>query len=250
MTKPKSLHALAAMVSLVLAVALSGGVAPSATAAGNELLVSTDGVNFSPGSTLSLFTRMGRVVPGDRSTERVWVKNASQVDAVLRIDLVDPRSDDAALAAAFSLSVVPQGGQASPPVTIEAGASNGACTALGGGMTLGPGESLRLDVTASVDAALAEQHGMLGTVGFSLRAVLIESTAAEEVPPGNRCQTLAEPVEPPTQRPGQLPNTGSAALMPLGVVAVAAVMVGVLLGTIGWRRRDPADEDDRESGNA
>lgn len=237
-TKP---HGAAAVAMLALVVTLVAGLAAPAAAAGGELLVSHDGVNFASDSTLSLFSGMGRVVPGDRSTEQVWVKNDSATDAVLRVDLVDPTADDAALAAAFSLSVASPGGTPSPPVSLATGVRNGACTVLGSGLVLGAGETLRLDLTASVDPALDQRHGMLGTVGFRLRGVLVETAAADQVRPGSTCQPTTTPVDPLDPDHERLPNTGSAALLPLGLLAGAAIAVGIGLSLVAWRRREPEE---------
>jgi hypothetical protein len=228
-----------------LLLGLLGSVLP-ATAAGNELLVSRDGVHFSSGSTLPLFTGMGRVVPGDRRSEQIWVKNDSMVDAVLRVDLIDPHTDDAALAAAFSLSVAYTGGQSSPPVTIEVGVRNGSCTVLRDGVVLRPGQDLRLRLTAGVDAALDRRHGQRGTVGFRLRGVLVDAAAAEPVVPGSRCGLPSEPPAPPTD-PGldQLPTTGSGAWLPIGLVGGASIVAGIIFCALAWRRHSH-DEATRE----
>lgn len=227
-----------AAVSL-LAVALLGGAAVPAAAAGGQLLVSRDGVQFTPDSTLPLFDRMGRVVPGDQSTEQLWVKNDSTADAVLRIDLVGPRTDSPALAAAFSLNTRQPGRPASAPVTIETGVRNGHCTVLADGVVLRPGQHLRLRLTAAVDPALDERHGVLGTVRFRLRGLLTEATAARPARPGSVCQEPPSPGDPVAPGPDHLPSTGSGALLPVGLVGVAAIVAGTVIGILAWRRRTP-----------
>lgn len=233
--------AIAAASSLLLALAPLGGTAAPA-AAGNGLLVSTNGVDFTSDSTLPLFTRMGKVVPGDRSTRRIWLKNDSRVDAVLRVDLIDPSTDDAALASAFSLSVARRGAPPAP-VTIADGVRNGACTVLRGGIALAPGESVRLDLTAGVASALSGRRGMRGSVRFRLRGVLVETAAAERAGPGDRCpEPSANPVRPPVPPPGSLPTTGPGAPLPLGLLGAAAIATGIVFCALAWRRREPAEE--------
>lgn len=228
--------AIAAASSLLLALAPLGGTA--APAAGNGLLVSTNGVDFTSNNTLPLFTRMGKVVPGDRSTRRIWLKNDSRVDAVLRVDLIDPSADDAALASAFSLSVARRDAPAAP-VTIADGVRNGACTVLRGGIALAPGENVRLDLTAGVASALSGRRGMRGSVRFRLRGVLVETAAAERAGPGDRCpEPSAHPVQPP---PGNLPTTGPGAPLPLGLLGAAAIATGIVFCALAWRRRAPAE---------
>ncbi|MFT4294499.1 MAG: hypothetical protein QM582_03700 [Micropruina sp.] len=247
---PRTKPVRAVAVGSLLAFALIGGPIVPASAARNELLVSRDGTHFTSGSTLPLFTRVGRVVPGDRNTERVWVKNNSTVDAVLRVDLIDPYTDDPALASAFSLRLAQSGRQESAPVTIETGIRNGTCTVLGGGTVLRPGQDLRLELTAGVDPALDKQHGMLGTVGFRLRGVLTETAAAAPAVPGSRCQEPSEPPGQPTAPGGDtLPTTGSGALLPIGLFGAASVVAGIIFCALAWRRRDttlkpPGSDDD------
>ena len=209
-----------------------------ALAANDRLLVSSDGVNFVPNSTFPLFTSMGKVVPGDRQTEHVWVMNNSSSAALLRVDMVDPSADDAYLAAAFSLNVFPEGGTRSASVTIAQGIDNGACTVLDAGIRLGAGERLRLDLTADIDAALAAQQGTLGTVEFQLRGMLTEAIAGEHGAPGSKCIAPA-----PDVPSGDLTNTGVSSPRLLEAIAAAAVLAGTAFGLLAWlrRRRDETE---------
>lgn len=224
----------AAVAIPLLVGALGVPFATPASAATGDLLVSDDGVTFTPDSTLSLFTSMGRMVPGDRSTEHVWVRNGSDADAVLRVDLIDPTTDDDALADAFSLSVVTRDAPASAPVTIQTGLDNGNCTVLDDGIAVGAGHTVRIDLTAAVDPALDGQRGMLGAVGFRLRALLIETAAAGHERPGSACPEL--PVRPPAPGGGDLATTGPGPLLPLWLFAGSATMAGAVLYAVARRR--------------
>ncbi|MFT3970351.1 MAG: hypothetical protein QM695_08725 [Micropruina sp.] len=233
-------RAAATLASSLLTLAGFSSATLPAAAAGDRLLVSRDGVHFTPDSTLPLFDRMGRVVPGDQSTEQVWVKNDSTVDAVLRIDLVGPRTDSPALGAAFWLSTRQPGRPAFVPVTIETGVRNGECTVLADGIALRPRQQLRLRLTAGVDRRLSERRGMLGTVRFRLRGVLTEAAGATPVVPGSACQQPpASSPDPTAPGPDQLPQTGPGALLPVGLIGAVAIVAGTLVSVIGWRRRRP-----------
>ncbi|MFT4134892.1 hypothetical protein [Microbacterium sp.] len=234
-TRRMPVRTAAATAGTLLTVALMGGTAGSAAAAGGELLVSRDGVHFTPDSTLPLFGGMGIVVPGDRGAEHVWVRNGSEVEAALRIELVGPSADDAALAAAFSVRVMPEGSAALPPVTLETAVANGECTVLGDGIALGPGQSLRLDVTAGLDPALDGERGMRGTVGFGLRGVLVEAVAAGKAEPGSTCQVLPGPTVDPVS--GALATTGADRSWSLTLLAGSMTVAGVALTALGGRRR-------------
>ncbi len=233
-------RAAATLASSLLTLAGIISATVPAVGADSQLLVSRDGVHFTPDSTLPLFDRMGRVVPGDESTEQVWVKNDSTADAVLRIDLVGPRTDSPALAAAFSLNTRQPGRPASSPVTIETGVRNGHCTVLADGIVLRPREQLRLRLTAGVDRRLGEQRGMLSTVRFRLRGMLTEATGATPAVPGSVCQEPpASPNPPNPPGPDQLPTTGPGASLPVGLVGAAAIVAGTIIGVLAWRRRAP-----------
>ena len=58
--------------------------APAASAAPPEILVSTDGFNFAPDSSVQLFDDLALIVPGDVMAAQLWVRNNSSTTALMR----------------------------------------------------------------------------------------------------------------------------------------------------------------------
>ncbi|WGD37850.1 hypothetical protein [Lysinibacter sp. HNR] len=162
---------------LVAALSVAGPFVEPAFASHEDAMVSVDGVGYTSDSVLPIFNTMGLVVPGDQRTESVWVRNGSTTDAILRLDLLAPISNSAALAENFSLTASPHRGRVSGQVTIKRGIDNGECTVLSDGIKLGAGESVQLDISAAVSPSLTEREGALETVSFGLRAVLRDAQA-------------------------------------------------------------------------
>lgn len=134
----------------ITAITIGGllAVAPPAFAADGDLQVSTDGITYSNGSELPAFPPERRFVPGDAETSSVWVRNAGATPALLRIDLVDPSSDDPDFAAHVDIAATPAG-SAVDAISFAAGVAGGSCTVLSGDRVMAPGEAVRVDVVAS-----------------------------------------------------------------------------------------------------
>lgn len=227
--------ALAVVAVLAGALALAPALPQAAIAAGGEeLMVSLDGSTFTAGNDLPIFTSMGRVVPGDRATESVWVRNDAATAGMLRVDMLDASTDDPELADGFTLDVQAPGLPRSA-VTVGDAVGNGPCTVVGDGLVLQPGQVVRLDLTAEVSSALAGQAGSLGTVSFRLRGVLTEAAAASPLEAGAACQVALPDF-------GDLSGTGSSSPVLLVVIGIVAVVGGAFIALVAHRRRRRRDE--------
>ena len=217
-------------------------MAPSAaSAADGDLLVSTDGVTYTAGNTLPLFAPSLRFVPGDVDSAEVWVKNAATTAGLLRVELIDPATDDSVFAAHLALSATPAGA-VPQPVGFDAAIANGSCTVLSGTRVLAAGESLRIDIRSVVDAALTAAQGQQSSVTFELRATLTDAAAGTAAQPGSACLVIpdVDPTSPP--KPGSLPHTGGTLPWTLAVLGALALGGGGFAFVIGRRRR----RDDHE----
>ncbi len=229
--------------SLAVAVAIAVvGPASAASAADGDLLVSTDGVTYTAGNTLPLFAPSVRFVPGDVDSAEVWVKNAASTAGLLRVELIDPATDDPPFAAHLALSATPAGAL-QQPVGFDTAIANGSCTVLSGTRVLAAGESLRLDIRSAIDTALTGDQGQQGSARFVLRATLVDAVAGTPAAPGSPC--LAVPDVDPTSptKPGSLPHTGGTVPWTLAVLAVLAVGSGGFAFVIGRRRRRDDEEE-------
>lgn len=231
------------LTGLAILAFVLGWVTPSAATTSDDLLlVSTDGVSFLPDNALPLFDSMGRVVPGDSTTESVWVRNDAPSAGVLRIDLTGVSADDPELAAAFTLGTAVAGASASEGTSVADGIDNGGCIVLHNGHRLAPGERVQIDVTAALSRSLTDRDGALGTVDFKLRASLRDVNASSELQQGDPCDPDEPEVPYPDADPSDdLPGTGA----PLGGLAFVSA-IGVLGGIMAFwlaRRRDRGNHE-------
>lgn len=237
------------MAALVgVALVLGGGRGAQAATGDDVLLVSHDGVTFTPDLSLGVFGDLDRVVPGDRLVETVWVRNQATEAGRLRVDLTDVVSSDDALARAVVIDVGVPGTTARTPTPLIDGTdtANG-CIVLNADRVLAPGETVEVTIGLSVLASLgdAPQDGRAGTqqhLAFDLRAVLSDATVP--APADDECTFVPSPPPTPTTAtpaPGadgtstsSLIATGgrtetvvllaSAALLALGIGAVASAV--------------------------
>ncbi|QIM15163.1 LPXTG cell wall anchor domain-containing protein [Leucobacter insecticola] len=177
---------LAFTVVLTLGGVAAAGV-PAAFAAANGLMVSTDGVNYEPGRSLSMFEEIERIVPGDVVHDSVWVRNDSAILARLRIDVTQPDTDSPELAAGLVLSAEIEGTAEGKPLPLYQSIENGVCTVLANGILLDPGESKRLDFQLQVSPGLDHRAGVVGTTHFAVRGLLEDVVVPDETVPGGKC---------------------------------------------------------------
>lgn len=216
--------------ALVLATAI-----PPALASFNGLMVSTDGVTYKPGNQLPLFEAEERLVPGDQHIDAVWVRNDSEFAANLRIDAIQPVSDSPDFAAALTLSVTQTDSTVWEPVLLGNGIKNGSCTVLANKIMLQPGETTRLDVTATLSEDLGRRNAAKATAYFSMRGVLQEVATPDTSVPGAPCEdpgpsTIVRPKRP-------LVPTGAEPTIGLALLGGAAIGGAILFGVRAWRRR-------------
>ena len=217
----------------------------AASAAEGELLVSIDGTQYSTAEVLPVFADELRLVPGDSESAAFWVMNDSTHSGVLRLDLVDPVSDDAVLAAHVELAAAPDGTDATP-IALSTAIANGSCTVLSGNSMLAPGEQVRIQVTAALSSALTDEQGASADMSFRMRAVLADAPA-DIVQAGTAC--TAPPKSDDGGRPspdrtqGELAATGGTLPLTAAGVASAATVAG-LLALLWSRRRRGGDHAD------
>lgn len=228
------------LAALLIAAAALFAIATPAHAAADErlLLVSTDGVNFSTNPVLEPFHDTGRVVPGDVASTSIWVRNTATEPGRVRLDVVDVRTDDIALARAMSVSAsdgVVNGGN----VSLADALIPAACTPVVDEIIVAPGETVKLAASLSVSPTLGEgadgRAGVLSEVSFRMRVILTD--ASVDTPPATQCEFVPE-AQPDDSA---LPNTGADfSGIALITGASALVIVGIVLLLLR-RRKDQRD---------
>ncbi len=198
--------------ALILALAFVGvgtGASP-AQASSPGIEYSTDGVNYSRGDTLPLFDDLGAVVPGDSSTESIWVRNGSQVEAFVRIDALSTAQQNSELAKFVILGITSDQALPAAAFSLSEIAGSGGCLVLTDGIRLAPGASAKLAARVDVSNSLSGQGGVNDTVSFTLRGHMRDVVAKQVSDPGDQCSANDGSI-PPTKKPTATPTAAPTA---------------------------------------
>ena len=151
---------IAVLVAVAIATVVTFGVgAQRANAEPVEILVSADGVTFAPTLGEHFFDGLGSIVPGDRLTTRIWVKNPSATIASLRLSARDLLIPSQAFAEAVTMTTLDTGtGRASAASLADLAA----CGVIIHSTTIAPDSVLQLSMTftmaESVDGISAQSE--------------------------------------------------------------------------------------------
>lgn len=144
----------------VLAASVACGGSPAAAAGSADILVSADGVTFAPSLDAGLFDSLGPLIPGGSVTASVWIKNATDSAAQLRMSARDVAHSSDAFARALQLS-------ASHSTVGSAPDAENGTRALGSVAecdVLVPSRPIAAGAVAKVSVTF-ELHDLTGTVG-------------------------------------------------------------------------------------
>lgn len=229
-----AVRTLAALAALVVASAgLASLPASSAAAATPEIVVSSDGVNFSPVLAVNLFDDLGLIVPGDSQGASLWIRNQSSSTALMRVAVTDLVVPSPVFAAAITLSSSLNGFNYA---TTLSSVTN--CQIVVREQTIPAGNTVRVDfeMLMSDGTTGADAQGETASLGFLVTA---HEWAAGPFPDGDGCtQIVGDDDGAPA-----LPDTGAQVTTALWVAA-GLIGAGLLFGFLRRRRRD---EDGRES---
>lgn len=231
------------VASFMLLTAASAHAAPT-TPAGQGLSVSSDGKTFSRDAGPALFRDLGRVVPGSKGNDAVWLRNDADLPIRVRLQLSDGWSESTPLSEATTLTISGLG----QPVKTNVGAAIGAtCTVISNDAVLKPGEVLKASAAVAISTELTDRDGTLASLGFQIRASAVDASVpvapqqclspSPWVPPtspelpGTSSNPVAKPSEP------SLPQTGFTS----GAWAILGASLAIL-GAILVRRRSTPRE--------
>jgi len=224
---------IAALVGLA-AVVLPG---TAATAASNpEILVSDDGVTFTPQLTTGLFTGLGLLVPEESISASLWVRNPSTTDGSMRLSVADLVTTSEVFTQNVTLTAV--SGTGAWTWTL---ADLTACNNVIPSLPIRAGETVRIDMTVTmldVDGQTAQdESAQLG--------MAVDVRDARSPFPTEPCAQPGQVDPTPTPDPG--PDTPDGGLSDTGarVLSFAVISAGLLgLGffLVFWRRRREREE--------
>ena len=210
------------------------GASTASAASPTEVLVSTDGSTYT--STLSdgLFDDMGLLVPQDRETHSLWIKNPLSTTVSMRISISDIATSSPVWADSVTLTSERAGGTP----TTELFSELTKCDVIVPITSLAGGATVRVDLTIEmldVDETIAQSR--TGSLGFK---VAMRDGAAGAFP-ASACDDsgVVVPVVDPPANPGNLAITG--AELPTDWLVAAGVLLGFgVLLLVRRRRRSEA----------
>jgi hypothetical protein len=211
--------------------------------------VSDDGTHYGEEVTAPLFSGFGRLVPGDRETVTLWVRNGGEIAGVLRLSGTDAWSTSAEFASAIAISAIAisagvGAGAADAPVALGSAAE---CALILRGPLLEPGETAPVLITVAFSPAVTgrtaaeDQAGLDFVVALrdpadpaSETADCASGTVVPGVPDGP-----GGPGDGSGGRGGRVADTGAAVGGPLAAGALALLAGLATLGLLAARESRP-----------
>ena len=250
---------LAGFLALTLVtLALTFGVAAPAEAAPQQLVLSSDGVNFSRVLPTGVFQNAGRLVPLDTYATSVWVKNPTLTDSQMRISVADLLTSSDVFASNMTLTATEDATGATVTKTLL---ELKTCDVIVTSQVVQPGAVVRVDLTlamSDVPAKVAQDRWWTLDLFVGMRdgeagpfpdsackdgAVLLpgqvdESTGSDNGSGDGDGNDTAD---------GGLAATGSE--IPTHLIMGSALLIGVAIFLLVWRRRRNDEEaaEDREN---
>jgi len=223
-----------ALVASLLSAGVLGPGAQRANADPVEILVSADGVAFAPTLGDDFFDGLGSIVPGDRLTTSLWVKNPSSTIASLRLSARDLLIPSQAFAEAVTMTTLDTGtGRASAASLADLAA----CGVIIHSTTIAPDSVLQLSMTFTMAESVD------GIAAQSESADLKVVAAMREIAGGAFATTGCGDSDLVPAAGGVLSFTGGQ--FPTELVALGALLVGSGSFFLVARRR--AREEERRS---
>ena len=191
--------------AITLGIALAGIVPATSASAAGSITISDDGVTYGAAYPGTLYDSLYRLVPTDSESESFYIRNDTSNAGFLRIVLRNVSFNDAAYAAALTVSAsTPAATGSAVPISAAA-----PCAVLVQGQTVQPGESVHISTVLAL-GDLTGKAGQNATAQFSLR-VELHDTATGSLP-ANAC-TLGTPgtdvvVVPPVDPPATAGGAG------------------------------------------
>ncbi|KQX05304.1 MULTISPECIES: hypothetical protein [unclassified Leifsonia] len=226
-----------AVIGLLGGAAIVGAApAPPASASVMDAVsFSRDGVHFAARAQGALFAGLGPIVPGQRETARLWVRNDGSSPLVIRVNATDVSVDDGDYGRALSLRATTGTQSTAEPMTFSTTES---CFMLLGEQYLQPGASMPITfrlAMADVGGAIAQSSTAAATLTVGLRdatspwlddaecdgdgahlPVLVDPDPEPTTPPSSDPSPSATPDPTASVEPTPLPAPAGAAGGPFG----------------------------------
>ncbi|KQO96668.1 hypothetical protein [Leifsonia sp. Leaf264] len=169
-SRPRSLRILSAAAVALAFIGIAASATSAASAApADAASFSRDGVTFTAQPHGALFAGIGAIVPGQRETARLWVRNDGTSALVIRVNATDVNVDDPDYAAALSLRATTT---TQPSGARMSFATAESCFLLLGEQYLLPGETIPVTIRLAmgdVSGSLAQDATASATLAVGMR---------------------------------------------------------------------------------
>ena len=223
------------LAAFVLFMAVAPGVS-AARAASGDILVSLDGANWSATLPRGLFSGSGTVVPGERMSRTLWIKNGTSTPAILRLSRMQTAATSSLLARAISISATGRGTRGSSPAS-----QDGTCTQLLPDQLVLAGRFMPIVVTLTVaDLQGLQAQGQSATISLIASMSARGGVAASSCPPGGTSVSVLGSGQTLANTSGSLAFTGAG--LQYSAIMIASVLTGLgLFVVVAARRRRRAE---------
>ena len=220
------------LTAFVLFMAVAPGVG-AARAASGDILVSLDGVNWSATLPRGLFSGAGTVVPGERMSRTLWIKNGTSTSAILRLSRMQTAATSSLLARAISISATGRGTRGSSPAS-----QDGTCTQLLPDQVVLAGRFTPIVVTLTVaDLQGLQAQGQSATISLVASMSARGGVAASPCPPGGTSVSVLGSGQALANTSGSLAFTGAGLQYPAIMIASLLTGFGLFVVLAARRRR-------------
>ena len=169
-SRPRTLRILSAAAVALAFIGIAASATSAASAApADAASFSRDGVTFTAQPHGALFAGIGAIVPGQRETARLWVRNDGTSALVIRVNATDVNVDDPDYAAALSLRATTTTQPSGARMTFATAES---CFLLLGEQYLLPGETIPVTIRLAmgdVSGSLAQDATASATLAVGMR---------------------------------------------------------------------------------
>src|SRR6187455_127811 len=220
-----------ALVAL-LAMCVTAVTGTAAAAEDPQILVSDDGVNFTPSLTDGLFDGLGLLIPLESIESSLWVKNPSTVDGSMRLTVDELTTTSSVFTSNLRLTAV--SGNETWTWTLDELA---VCGDVIPTLPIPAGETVRIDLTVAMD----DVDGLTAQDESANLGFVVDVRDAESPFPPEPCGLPGEGEGEGGGGDVDLPVTG-ADVGPVAALSTGLLGAGLLLLLLLRRRRAPEDQ--------
>ena len=210
----------AAAILVLVALGLTTATGTAASAEDPRILVSGDGVTFTPTLTSALFDELGMLIPQESIESSLWVKNTATTDGSLRLRVKELANAPEVFTRNVTLTAM--SGNKTWTSTLDEFAD---CDSVIPTLPIPAGETVRVDLVL----AMADVDGLTAQDESANLAFAVDMRDAQDAFPAQAC-ALADNGDAALPSGGTLPGEGALPRTGADFIPTAALSLGLLFG--------------------